>query len=217
MPHTDHTSGGVHGTVGRCARTLHNDTMNFLGHLFLSGNEPLVIVGNFMADAVKGRDLSRFPAEVERGIRLHRAIDHHTDEHPLQRAGRERLRSYAGRYSGVVMDLFYDHLLASTWHRWHTEPLPIFAQRMYALLNAHRDLMPERTQAMVPYMVSGDWLTSYARVEGMARALHGLSRRVPEGHVMSGAEQVLLDHYALFSDEFERFLPELRTALRTVA
>lgn len=191
--------------------------MNFLGHLFLSGDEPLVIVGNFMADAVKGRDLSRFPADVERGIRLHRAIDDLTDKHPLQREGRERLRSYSGRYSGVVMDLFYDHLLASNWDRWHTEPLPIFAQRMYGLLQTHHHLLPARTQGMLPYMVSGDWLSSYARVEGLARALHGLSRRVPEGHVMSGAEQVLLDHYARFGEEFERFLPELRSALQNIA
>lgn len=189
--------------------------MNFLGHLFLSGDEPLVIVGNFMADAVKGRDLSRFPPALERGIRLHRAIDDLTDNHPIQRAGRERLRSFAGLYSGVVMDLFYDHLLASTWQRWHPEPLAEFAQRMYGLLNEHHHLLPARTQAMMPYMVTNDWLTSYARIEGLARALHGLSRRVPHGQVMSGAEQVLIDHYDEFKNEFERFLPELDQALRS--
>jgi acyl carrier protein phosphodiesterase len=188
--------------------------MNFLGHLYLSGTKPLVIVGNFMADAVKGRDLSRFPAEVEQGIRLHRAIDDLTDKHPLQRAGRERLRTYAGRYSGVVMDLFYDHLLASDWARWHPEPLPAYAQGMYHLLGQHHALLPQRTQGMLPYMVQGDWLASYAHVQGLARALNGLAQRVPEGHVMRGAEQVLLEFEAEYRSEFERFLPELRTALR---
>ncbi len=188
--------------------------MNFLGHLYLSGSEPLVIVGNFMADAVKGRDLSRFPGGLEQGIRLHRAIDHFTDSHPLQRAGRERLRTHAGRYAGVVMDLFYDHLLASDWHRWHPDPLPDYARRMYALLHQHQALLPERTLGMLPHMVQGDWLNSYAQIEGLGRALNGLAGRVPEGHVMRGAEKVLLEHEALYRSEFERFLPELRTALQ---
>lgn len=187
--------------------------MNFLAHLFLSGARPLVIVGNFMGDAVKGRDLSRFSQELEQGIRLHRAIDHFTDSHPLQRSGRERSRAYAGRYSGVVMDLFYDHLLASEWSRWHPEPLPDFAQRMYELLTDHQHLMPARTQEMLPYMVKYDWLASYARVEGLARALNGLAQRVPEGHVMRGSEQVLLDNMNEFRSEFELFLPQLRSAM----
>lgn len=187
--------------------------MNFLAHLYLSGTQPLVIVGNFMGDAVKGRDLSRFPAALEQGIRLHRAIDHFTDSHPLQRAGRERSRAYAGRYSGVVMDLFYDHLLARDWERWHPDPLPVFAQRMYKLLQENEHLMPERTKQMLPYMVQYDWLASYAHVDGLARALNGLAQRVPEGHVMKGAEKVLLDHLDEFRGEFERFLPELRSAV----
>jgi acyl carrier protein phosphodiesterase len=187
--------------------------MNFLGHLYLSGDEPLVIVGNFMADAVKGRDLSRFGPDLERGIRLHRSIDEYTDNHPLQRAGRDRLRPHAGRYAGVVMDLFYDHLLARDWQRWHPEPLPDFARRMYALLEQHLTVVPLRTRTMVPYMVQGDWLSSYAGPEGLARALTGLSRRVPAGEVMHGAERVLLDHLDEYRAEFEGFLPDLRRAV----
>lgn len=187
--------------------------MNFLGHLYLSGEEPLVIVGNFMADAVKGRDLSRFPEGVQRGIRLHRAIDSLTDAHPLQRQGRQRLRAHAGRYAGVVMDLFYDHLLAGSWALWHPEPLDRFARRMYALLQAHAELLPARTQAMLPHMVAHDWLTSYAQLDGLGRALQGLARRVPEGGVMQGAERVLEAHRADYQAEFDRFLPEMHTAL----
>jgi acyl carrier protein phosphodiesterase len=183
--------------------------MNFLGHLFLAGNEPLAIVGNFMADAVKGRDLSRFPVAIEQGVRRHRAIDSFTDEHPLQRAGRERVRAHAGRYAGVVMDLFYDHLLATEWSRWHAEPLADFAQRMYALLQEHEHLLPDRTRQMLPYMVRNDWLTSYASTEGLARALQGLSRRVPAGDVMQGAEQVLLEHMPTYRNEFGIFLPAI--------
>jgi acyl carrier protein phosphodiesterase len=183
--------------------------MNFLGHLYLSGGDPDVIVGNFMGDAVKGRDLSRFGAGMERGLRLHRAIDSFTDTHPLVLKGKERLHTYAGRYAGVVMDLFYDHVLARNWSEYHGEPLHSFAQRMYGLLGSREQDMPARTRDMLPYMVRHDWLTSYVSLAGIGRALAGLSTRVPEGEVMRGAEQVLDRYLAEYTMEFKHFLPEV--------
>lgn len=183
--------------------------MNFLAHLYLSGNDTEVIVGNFMGDAVKGRDLSRFTPHIERGLRLHRAIDSFTDTHPMVLLGRERAHPHAGRYAAVVMDLFYDHLLASEWGTFHSEPLPVFAGRMYTLLEANEHRMPDRTRRMLPYMVAGDWLTSYATIEGIGQALEGLSRRVPHGGPMRGAERVLAGHLGSYLNEFRNFLPQV--------
>jgi len=208
-------SGAWSGLAAPSAATL--PPLNFLGHLFLSGNDPLVITGNFMADAVKGRDLSRFDPRLQEGIRLHRRIDSFTDRSRPMHPGREALRVHAGRYAPVVMDLFFDHLLARDWSRWHGEPLPFFAARMYDLLQVHEHLMPDRTRQMLPFMVSGDWLNSYASLEGLGRALGGLSRRVAAGADMAGAEQVLAAHTAEFSDEFERFLPSIMDHLRSGA
>lgn len=185
--------------------------MNFLGHLYLSGTEPLVVVGNFMADAVKGRDLSRFHPSIAQGIRLHRAIDTFTDTHPLQQQGRERAHAHAGRYASVVMDLFYDHILAANWNEFHPEPLKEYARRMYALLTEHADHMPDRTRQMLPYMIQYDWLGSYAHLEGIGRALAGLARRVPEGTPMVGSETVLREHLAAYTAEFRSFLPQIDT------
>ena len=187
--------------------------MNYLGHLYLSGSDPLVTVGNFMADAVKGRDLSRFDPRIEQGIRLHRAIDTFTDTSELQREGRARAHAHAGRYASVVMDMFYDHLLAKNWEAFHNEPLPVFAERMYKLLLAHEYLMPERTRRMLPYMVHGDWLNTYASIEGVGRALAGLARRVPKGAPMVGAERVLEEHLELYTAEFNTFLPTIEQAV----
>ena len=183
--------------------------MNYLGHLYLSGPDPLVTVGNFMADAVKGRDLSRFDPRVEQGIRLHRVIDSFTDASAIQRAGRARAHAHAGRYASVVMDMFYDHLLAANWSSFHNEPLSDFAARMYELLLAHEALMPERTRRMLPYMVAGDWLCTYATLEGLGRAIAGLARRVPKGNAMVGAERVLEEHMEVYKAEFRSFLPTI--------
>lgn len=187
--------------------------MNFLGHLLVSGKAPLVIVGNFMADAVKGRDLSAWSSEVQKGIRMHRHIDSFTDNHPLTLQGRERLREHCGKYAGVALDLFYDHAIASHWNQLSEEPLPDFARRMYALLETHAHLMPPRTQHMLPYMVQNDWLTSYAGIHGISRALNGLALRVPGGEALIGAEQVLQAYKAEFAEECLQFLPDLEKHL----
>ncbi|MBK7946372.1 MAG: DUF479 domain-containing protein [Flavobacteriales bacterium] len=115
--------------------------------------------------------------------------------------GREALRVHAGRYAPVVMDLFFDHLLARDWSRWHGEPLPSFAARMYDLLQVHEHLMPDRTRQMLPFMVSGDWLNSYASLEGLGRALGGLSRRVAAGADMAERNRCSLRTPLEFSDE----------------
>ncbi len=185
--------------------------MNFLGHLIVSGDDPLTITGNFMADAVKGRDLSRFPDPIQRGIRMHRRIDSFTDQHPITLQGRERLRAHCGKFAGVALDIFYDHCIASTWSG--DETLNAFAQRMYGLLHAHSHLMPERTQRMLPYMMRGDWLTSYGTLKGIADSLAGLAHRVPNGSVLIGAEQVLAAHRDAYIVECTAFLRDLRTHL----
>ena len=119
------------------------------------------------------------------------------------------MREHAGRYAGVVMDLFYDHLLASQWERWHAEPLPVFAQRMYAFLKENEAAMPEGIRYMFGFMMQHDWLTNYATLEGIGRSLHGLSMRVPQGAPMSGAEVVLAEHIDEYRAEFAIFLPAI--------
>ncbi|MCB9170839.1 MAG: DUF479 domain-containing protein [Flavobacteriales bacterium] len=188
--------------------------MNFLGHLFLSGDRPLVIVGNFMADAVKGRDLERFAPGVRQGIRLHRTIDRLTDAHPAALAGRRRLRAHTGKYAGVVLDLFYDHLLARDWNALHDEPLDVFTARMYAVLGEHRDLMEGRPARMLPYMIAEDWLSAYGTWEGLSGALAGLSQRATKGAVMRGAEVVLRTHYAAYRKEFLELIRDVDEATR---
>ena len=187
--------------------------MNFLGHLYVSGEDPLVIVGNFMADGVKGRDLSAWPTKLQTGIRMHRHIDSFTDTHPLTKLGRKRLHAHCGHWSGVALDLFYDHVIASNWQLLRNEPLERFAGRMYTILERHADLMPERAKHMLPYMVQYDWLNSYATLPGIGRALAGLSRRSGAGTQLAGAEAVLEEHLPAYTAECLAFLPQLQLHL----
>jgi acyl carrier protein phosphodiesterase len=193
--------------------------MNFLAHLLLSGS-PLttpdyddIVVGNFAAEAVRGRaELEAYPPAVQRGIRLHRFIDSFTDAHPVVRRSTARLREAGlGKWASVVADMGYDHLLARRFAEFHpAEPLPAFAQRMYALLQARRAALPERLQHMFSYMRRDDWLTGYAQPAGLERALLGLSRRVPTGAVLATGASAFLAEVDAYDADFREFWPQLR-------
>ncbi|MFD2785516.1 acyl carrier protein phosphodiesterase [Hymenobacter rubripertinctus] len=193
--------------------------MNFLAHLLLSGSPATtpdyadIVVGNFAAEAVRGRaGLLAYPEPVQRGIRLHRFIDSFTDAHPVVRRTTARLRAAGlGKWAGVVADMGYDHLLARDFAHHHpAEPLPQFARRQYALLHARRHEIPERLRPLLHHMRLGDWLTGYAHPTGLAQALQGLSRRVPAGAVMATGAAAFLAELPAYEADFAEFWPELR-------
>ncbi|WP_324678834.1 acyl carrier protein phosphodiesterase [Hymenobacter sp. GOD-10R] len=198
--------------------------MNFLAHLLLSGSPAApdyadVVVGNFAAEAVRGRaGLLAYPAAVQRGIWLHRFIDSFTDTHPVVRRTTARLRTAGlGKWAGVVSDVGYDHLLARDFSRYHydaAEPLPAFSQRLYALLQTRRHELPEQLQNMFQYMRRDDWLTGYAQPEGFARALLGLSRRVPSAQVLATGAAAFLADLLAYEADFQEFWPELQAAVQ---
>ena len=55
--------------------------MNHLAHLFLSRHSEKMMVGNFIADGVKGKKYLAYEDEIADGIVMHRAIDTFTDTH----------------------------------------------------------------------------------------------------------------------------------------
>ena len=190
--------------------------MNFLAHLFLSGAPGAagyadVLVGNFIADSVPGRQLESYPPGVQAGIRLHRAIDTFTDQHPVVRRSTQRLRAAGyGKYAGVISDMFLDHFLARSFPEFSAENLPDFTQRVYALLQACAAEMPPRVQQMMGYMVQYNWLLGYAETAGIARALGGLSRRASAGSGMETAATELEANYDEYEADFRAFFPELQ-------
>jgi acyl carrier protein phosphodiesterase len=185
--------------------------MNFLAHLYLSGDSPKIMAGNFMGDFVKGRaSLEKLEPELVRGVELHRAIDHFTDHHPVVSQSKNRLRPVYRHYAGVIVDVFYDHYLARQWHHYHDAPLEDFAADVYKTMQDLQHLLPEALQQMLPYMIRGNWLVGYSHVEGIQRALTGMSRRTSHESRMDEAVNDLRKHYKEFELEFTAFFPDLQ-------
>jgi acyl carrier protein phosphodiesterase len=185
--------------------------MNFLAHLYLSGNDPEIMIGNFIGDFVRGRHMhEQFKPNIALGIELHREIDEFTDSHLVVLESKKRLRPKYRHYAPVIVDMFYDHFLAARWPDYHIQPLPDFAAYAYSQLKEHEPILPERVVQMMPYMVKGNWLVSYAQLEGIHRALSGMSRRTPFDSKMDEAVFDLEKSYAEFESEFKTFFPELK-------
>lgn len=185
--------------------------MNFLAHLFLSGGHPEIMVGNFIGDFVRGRNVyEQFRPNIALGIELHREIDEFTDSHGVVMESKKRLRPKYRHYSPVIVDMFYDHFLAKNWQTYHSSPLDHFASEAYAILNKFEDQLPQRVQGLLPHIIRGNWLYNYSRIEGIHGALSGMSSRTPYESKMDEAVIDLQKFYTEFEDEFSRFFPELQ-------
>lgn len=185
--------------------------MNFLAHAYLSGENKKILVGNFIGDFVKGRQaLHGYDPAIVTGITLHRLIDTYTDAHAVVKESKNRLRPKYRHYSAVIVDVFYDHFLAKNWNKFHHQPLVVFADNVYSTIMEHSEIIPPEVNHMLSYMIPGNWLVHYAEPEGIARALHGMSRRTAYDSRMEEAITDLRKHFHLFEKEFMEFFPLLR-------
>lgn len=183
--------------------------MNFLAHIYLSGNDEGVIIGNFIADGIKGKKYKVFPETIQRGILLHRAIDSYTDAHPIVKQSTARLHKNYSHYSGVIVDILYDHFLAKNWNKYHESNLEVYIENFYELLRKNFEILPLRIQRMVPIMISQNWLLSYQSTEGIAKILSQMNVRTKGKSKMNLAILELEKYYEDFEEEFNTFFAEL--------
>lgn len=183
--------------------------MNFLAHIYLSGDDEGVIIGNFIADGIKGKRYQKYPPAIAKGILLHRAIDSFTDAHPTVHQSTARLHKNYGHYSGVIVDILYDHFLAKNWSRYSEVPLDAYVQDFYELLRYNFTMLPARIQRMMPYMIADNWLLSYATVAGISKILAQMNVRTKGVSKMNLAVAELKTYYEEFETEFTSFFDEL--------
>ena len=183
--------------------------MNFLAHIYLSGNNNLLKIGNFMADSIRGNSYLEYPDELRKGIFLHRYIDTFTDAHPIYRKSKHRLHEKYGHYSGVIMDIVYDHFLAKNWNLYSDEKLEDYADHFYTILQNNYDILTEKTKGMMPYMIARNWLVSYANLEGLEMILFQMDYRTKHRANMQEAIVEVKNFYPEFEAEFTLFFEEL--------
>ena len=186
--------------------------MNFLAHIHLSGDDKDLRLGNFIADAVRGKAYQEFPLSIQRGILLHRKIDHYTDNHPTFRHHCRLLYADHGHYARVIMDVLYDHLLAKHWANFHPQHLEDFAETFFTEIEAQQELLPEKMHGLFQTMKKQNWLVQYKTIEGLTHILYHMSKRTAFPSNFTTAVDILDDHSTDLLTEFTSFYTDLQVA-----
>ena len=181
--------------------------MNFLAHLFLSDNKNCMI-GNFLGDFVKGL-VSKIPydGDIKRGIVLHREIDAFMDSHPIALRSMKRIEEKYALYSGILVDIFYDHFLAKYFDRFSKTPLEEFAENAYKVLEENVDKVPENAKFVIPRMKAFNWLVKYRDIRTIKIALKRLSQRFKHKNQLAKGLKCLTKYYEEFKSDFFEFFP----------
>lgn len=190
--------------------------MNFLAHLYLTRDlSEEIIIGNFIADSVKGRiAYNAYPKDVQLGIEIHREIDQYSDSHPLFKIGTKRLHSAYGKYASIIMDIYYDHILAHNWRHYHQLPLQDFAKTQYALIERHTHHLPEFTRFWFGVMKNDNLLHAYASEAGIEDVLKRMDQRTKFVSGMGTAIHELRSYKVHYTSEFEVFFGDMQQNLR---
>lgn len=188
--------------------------MNYLAHFYLANGDKGLMVGNFIADHIVGNQYLEFPEAIQKGVLQHRAIDMFTDEHPVVLESKKRLRPVFHKFSPVIADVFYDYLLAKRWSEYSNQDLEQFTLKAYEVINEFHHVLPEKAAFMFRYMERDNWLYNYRKIEGIDRALTGMSKRTIKGSKMELAAEYLRQDEELYLAEFDAFFPELEVHAR---
>lgn len=150
--------------------------MNYLAHLYLSGNDEKIRVGNFIGDFVKGKKWEKYPTRIGQGILLHRQIDYFTDSHPKFIEARMLFKPEFGLYSGIIIDFIYDHYLAKNWNSYSDENLHQYTKQAHKVLLKNFLRLPTQVQQFLPFLIKNKRLESYATVDGIIEAVGIMSK-----------------------------------------
>lgn len=191
--------------------------MNWLAHVFLSEPDVEFRLGNLLADIVRGEELRRMSARFQLGVQKHKQIDAFTDSHPLVKRSRSRVSAESRRFSGVLVDVFYDHLLATSWDRYSPIVLDAFTAKFYADIESSKTELPSSARVTIDRIIRHDLLGSYRRIEGVERSLRRLSAylssRWSREFALEKGVADLIAQRAGFDEDFAEFFPQLQVAV----
>ena len=190
--------------------------MNYLAHIYLASHSDDAMVGALLGDFVKPHSDHLLSPEMQAEVVTHRRIDSFTDSHSVVLHARQMFAGPSRRYSGILLDVFYDHLLAINWSRYSATPLDQFIERFYGALTRRSDVLPPHLALMVPRMIEQDWLGSYVDYEGVEIAVRRISNRLSRnGDVMRDGLVDLKTHAGQIALGFDTFFPELISFVET--
>ena len=185
--------------------------MNYLAHIYLAQHSDKAMLGALLGDFVKLKDTALYHPEIQADIQIHRQVDSYTDSHPIVLQAKALFQDKHRRYAGILLDIFYDHVLSHHWPQHSPAPREELIQRFYsALQEQSKIVLPDNLQAALPRMLSQDWLGSYHEFDGVRIAVERTSQRLSKnGDLLRAGLDDLQSNYDVLSKGFQEFFPEL--------
>ncbi|WP_213994008.1 ACP phosphodiesterase [Sodalis sp. dw_96] len=184
--------------------------MNFLAHLHLASLADSSLLGNLMADFVRGNPDGLYSAEVVAGIRMHRRIDTITDSHPVVKSAKTLFSADCRRVAPIALDVVWDHFLARHWSRVEPDvPLRRFVLRAEALITPALPQTPEAFRSLNNYLWRERWLERYAQRPFLAQVLTGMASRRPRLAALGEIYPEIEQHYPALEGFFWQLYPDM--------
>ncbi|MBQ3658293.1 MAG: acyl carrier protein phosphodiesterase [Bacteroidales bacterium] len=187
--------------------------MNFLAHIYLSGKNPLVKIGNFAGDWIKGNISSaekKYPSDMVLGIKMHRFIDSFTDSSDIVQTSVSRLKKHFGLYASIVNDVVYDYFLATNWEKYSDENLDDFCNSFYSYCLKYYDILPPQVKEVIPHLILSKRLQSYKTLEGIKAALKTMSEKTSLPDLSDKAVETIKENQSAYQNEFSAFWETIR-------
>ena len=184
--------------------------MNFLAHSYLSFSEEQ-LVGNMIADFVKNRDVARLPESIQKGIKLHRAIDTFTDAHPLIHEAKAPFRPLVRLYSGAFVDVAFDYFLANDTTENSQREWQEHSQRVYAVLRQYEEFLPEVFKKVLDKMQQDDWLYNYRNEWGIEYSFRNVVNKAQFLDKTTNVFPAFLANKDFLREKYEIFFPEIKS------
>lgn len=183
--------------------------MNFLAHLHLSGDNEQIKIGNFIGDAIKGKNYLSFAPDIQKGIILHRKIDSFTDRHEITKDLNKFFNEKYRKYSGIVVDIMYDYFLANNWSDFSDQELEQFVSDSHSLLMSNFRVLPMKVKKILPFFIGKNRLLSYRSLDGIESVLVAMAKYTSLPQAAKFAVEVIKNEHAYFENRFNLFYKEL--------
>lgn len=184
--------------------------MNYLAHLHLATLANSSLLGNLMADYVRGDPHQQWPAVIADGIALHRRIDAVTDALPEVRQARQLFRSETRRVAPITLDVIWDHFLSLNWDKVVPEiSLPAFLAQARNVIEPALGSTPERFQTLNHYLWNDRWMERYADADYLQNVLRGMASRRPRLAALADSYQDFIDNYHNLEELFWQLYPRM--------
>lgn len=184
--------------------------MNFLAHLHLARLADSSLLGNLMADFIRGNPHQHWSTPVADGILMHRRLDVMTDALPEVRRARQLFRPETYRVAPITLDVIWDHFLARHWLKF----TPDLTLTQFSA-TAEREIMPQLSATPEPFqqlnavMWRERWFEHYAEPARLERVLHGMASRRPRLAALRDSYQDFTENYDQLESLFFIFYPRL--------